>query len=167
LREHGTPVRMTLMADNTPTSLLAIQALQYMWQTVGIDVELKVVDQARNVQNMLSHSFDAALFRWSGRPDPDLNVYGFFHSSNARRHVSSNYVRYANPLMDELLDAGRQTLDPAARIAIYDRISQLLAEDVPYIFVGYINAPLIYRPNVHGIEAVPDSLVRVADVWKK
>lgn len=167
LRDYGKPVSITLMADNTPTSLLAIQALQYMWQTVGIDVELKVVDQARNVQNMLAHSFDTALFRWSGRPDPDLNVFGFFHSMNADRRVSSNYVRYANPRMDQLLNAGRQTQARAARIDIYNQISELLAVDLPYIFVGYVNAPIIHRPNVHGIAPVPDALVRVADVWKE
>ncbi|MGY8524367.1 ABC transporter substrate-binding protein [Paracidovorax citrulli] len=167
LAEYGKPVSISILADNQPVALMTIQALQQMWQKVGIKVELKLVDQARLVQNMLSHEFDAALFRWSGRPDPDLNVYGFFHSSTASRKVSSNYGQYASPEMDRLLDAGRQELDPARRAVIYNDVSRLLARDVPYVFLSYIAAPIIATHKVRGIDPVPDSLVRVASVWKE
>ena len=166
LGEYGKPVSVTLMADNTPFSLLVTQAVQQMWQGVGVKVELKVFDQARLIQNMLTHDFQTALFRWSGRPDPDLNVYGFFHSTIAARATSANYGQYANPEMDKLLDAGRQQSDPAKRIVIYDQISQLLADEVPYIFLGYVTGPFISTPKVHDIPPIPDSIIRVAEVWK-
>jgi peptide/nickel transport system substrate-binding protein len=166
LKEYGKPVSIQLMGDNTPFTQLTITAVQQMWQSVGVKVELKVFDQARLIQNMLSHDFQSALFRWSGRPDPDLNVYGFFHSTVAARATSANYGQYASPEMDKLLDAGRQETDPAKRIAIYDQVSQLLANDLPYIFLAYVSGPLISTPKVHGIPAVPDSIVRVAEVWK-
>jgi peptide/nickel transport system substrate-binding protein len=165
LAEYGKPVQIKLMSDNTPVALMGIQVLQQMWQNVGIKVELQTYDQARLVQTMLTHQFDSALFRWSGRPDPDLNVYGFFHSRNVGK-TSSNYVQYANPELDKLLDAGREEMDPAKRAAIYNKISQLLATELPYIFIYYVSVPIVTTPKVHGITLVPDSLVRVADVWK-
>lgn len=167
LAEYGKPVQLRLMLDNTPVALQSAQALQQMWQRAGIEVSLTPVDQSRLVQNMLTHEFDAALFRWSGRPDPDLNVYNFFHSSNAEKKVSANYVQYVNPEMDRLLDAGRVELDAAKRAQLYNGVSQLLAKDMPYVFLAYITAPIITTQVVRGVELVPDSLVRVGAVWKE
>jgi peptide/nickel transport system substrate-binding protein len=166
LKEYGKPVTIALTGDNTPFNQLVITAVQQMWQGAGVKVELKVFDQARLIQNMLTHDFQAGLFRWSGRPDPDLNVYGFFHSTIAARAISANYGQYANPEMDKLLDAGRQESDPAKRIVIYDQVSQLLAKELPYIFLGYVTGPMISTSKVHGISPVPDSIIRVAEVWK-
>jgi len=167
LADYAKPVTLTLISENTPFTQRVMQAVQQMWQDVGIKVEIKVFDQARLIQSMLSHDFQAALFRWSGRPDPDLNVYGFFHSTVAARAISANYGQYASPEMDKLLDAGRQESDPAKRIVIYDQVSQLLAKDLPYIFLGYVAGPLISTKKVHGIAAIPDSIIRVAEVWKE
>ncbi|MFT3819276.1 MAG: ABC transporter substrate-binding protein [Rubrivivax sp.] len=167
LAEFGQPVRLVLTADNTPLSLRTNQALQQMWRAVGVNVEIQVVDMVRLIQSLSSHDFDAALFRWSGRADPDLNVYSFFHSRLAQRTPSSNFVQYANPEMDELLEAGRRELNPLERRKIYSRISTLLARDLPYIFLGYTTAPLVASSKVHGMDPMPDSLVRVADAWKE
>jgi peptide/nickel transport system substrate-binding protein len=167
LAEVGQPVRLVLTADNTPLSLRANQALQQMWRAVGVNVEIQVVDMARLIQALSRHEFDAALFRWSGRPDPDLNVYSFFHSRLAQRSPSSNFVQYANPEMDALLDAGRRELNPLERRKIYARIAVLLAKDMPYIFLGYTTAPLVAGSKVRGLMPMPDSLVRVGDVWKE
>ena len=41
------------------------------------------------------------LIGWSGRVDIDGNVYAFLHSGQAQ-----NVTGYANPTVDELLDAG-------------------------------------------------------------
>ncbi|KAB7578677.1 ABC transporter substrate-binding protein [Verminephrobacter eiseniae] len=167
LAEYGQAVELRLMMDNTPIALQAAQALQQMWQRAGIKVTLTPVDQARLVQNMLTHEFDTTLFRWSGRPDPDLNTYTFFHSSNAEKKISSNYIQYANPEMDRLLDAGRMEMDPSKRNQIYNQISQLLAKDLPYVFLAYITAPIVTTQAVRGVELVPDSLIRVGAVWKE
>lgn len=167
LAEYGRSVELRLMIDNTPIALQAAQALQQMWQRAGIKVSLTPVDQSRLVQNMLTHEFDTALFRWSGRPDPDLNAYTFFHSSNAEKKISSNYIQYANPEIDRLLDAGRMEIDSAKRIQIYNQISQILAMDLPYVFLAYITAPIVTTRAVRGVELVPDSLIRVGAVWKE
>lgn len=167
LAEFGQPVKLVLTADNTPLSLRTNQALQQMWRAVGVAVDIQVVDMARLIQALSRHEFDAALFRWSGRPDPDLNVYSFFHSRLAQRTPSSNFVQYANPNMDELLDAGRSELNPIERRKIYSRVAALLAQDMPYIFLGYTTAPLVAGSRLRGLVPMPDSLIRVAEVWKE
>ncbi len=166
LAEYGKPVSVKLQGDNTPVTILALQAVQEMWRTVGIKVELTPVDQARSIQNMLTKQFETALFRWTGRPDPDLNTYRFFHSRFAYGDKpSANYTNYANPEMDKLLDTGQAALDPLKRIDIYRNVTRLLAKDLPYVFLYHTAFPQVVTRKVHGVRAIPDCIVRVGDVW--
>jgi peptide/nickel transport system substrate-binding protein len=165
LAEYGKPVTLTLTANINPTSMRAMQVLQQMWRKVGITAEIQTVDSARLIQNVVNHEFDALVFRWQGRPDPDLNVYSFFHSSLARRKPSANYVQYASEEMDRLLEDGRRELNPVERRRIYGRVAELLARDLPYIFIGYVTAPLVASKRVGGLLMYPDSILRVGDLW--
>jgi len=168
LAEYGQPVRLLLTSDNTQLSLRVNQVLQQMWRAVGVEVDIRVIDTASLIRAFGKHEFDVALFRLPGSPDPDLNVYPLLYSRLAERALSSNFVQYANPQMDELLNAGRREPDPLERRKIYSRIAALLAKDLPYIFISYAAAPLIFNPAVvKGIAPMPDSLIRVGEVWKE
>ena len=48
-----------------------------------------------------------------------------------------NYVGYVNPEMDKSMEDGIRIDDREARKKIYLRMQEILAEDVPYIFVNF------------------------------
>ncbi len=52
--------------------------------------------------------FQAYLLAWSGRIDPDGNLYVFLHSAGG----TQNYGHYASPAMDKLLDDARAGAGP-------------------------------------------------------
>ena len=83
LAEYGKPVSFVLGVSTSPHNSLAAQALQEMWKDVGINVEIRQIEQARFIRDALTHNFQMSLFRWAGRPDPDLNLYRAFHSKFA------------------------------------------------------------------------------------
>ena len=163
--EYGKPVIFTLMHNNTPAGIRFAQSLQEMWRQVGMKVELMPVDQNRHVQNMSSKQFSASLYRFTGRADPHINSYPFFHSRFADVTPSSNYTHYKNPKVDALLDEGVATVDPTERKRIYGEISKILAEDLPYAFLTYISDSIIAKRRVQGIREVPDGLVRLGTIW--
>jgi peptide/nickel transport system substrate-binding protein len=68
--------------------------------------------------------------------------------------------------MDKLLDAGRATVDSAARLKIYRQISDKLAKDLPYLFLTYFENTSLASPKVKGLASVPDGLLRLGPVWK-
>lgn len=162
---YGKPVTFTLQFNNSPSTQRLAQSLQEMWGQVGMKVELQPVDQNRIVQNMSSKQFVASLYRFTGRADAHINTYPFFHSKFADVTPSSNYGHYKNAKMDELLEAGVSTADPAKRKQIYGEIAKILAEDLPYAYLFYVADTMVITQKVKGLRTIPDGLVRFDGMW--
>lgn len=160
LKEYGKPVKFTFSVSATPDSVQMAQVLQQMWQKVGIEVKIEQLEQMQLISKAIKHDFDGMYFRWPGRGDPDLNAYPFFHSKSTR-----NYTRYANPEMDRLLEVGRTTLYPKARLAVYSQVAQLLADDGPYLFLNPSTNFFLTSRKLNGLPKIPDGLPRVGHVW--
>jgi ABC-type transport system substrate-binding protein len=161
VEEYGKPIKVKLVISSAPASVLAGQALQQMWKKVGIETELVPTEGAQAIKNAFAHDYQVMLFRWAGGTDPDKNVYQFFHSKG-----SINLVKFNDPEMDRLLEAGRATTDKAERLKIYRQISNTLAQELPYLFLTYFENIALASPKVRGIAPVPDGLLRVHSVWK-
>lgn len=164
LAEYGKPVSFALGISTSPHNALAAQALQEMWKAVGINAEIKQIEQARFIRDALTHNFQMSLFRWAGRPDPDLNLYRAFHSKFANE-TSSNYTQFTNSRMDELLERGRSTLDRSERQKIYDEASALLADEVPYLFLFYATFHTVMAAKVHPGPNIADGVLRLQTAW--
>lgn len=162
---YGKPVSFTLQYNNAPATQRLAQSLQEMWGQVGMKVDLQPVDQNRIVQNMSSKQFVASLYRFTGRADPHINTFPFFHSQFADVTPSANYGHYKNPKIDELLDKGVSTVDPAKRKEIYGEVAKILAEDLPYAYLFYVADNIVITRRVKGLAEVPDGLVRFGDIW--
>jgi peptide/nickel transport system substrate-binding protein len=80
--------------------------------------------------------------------EPDEDVYSYF-SSRAGEH-GSNYSGYRNDRVNELLEQGRVTLDPAMRKAIYQQLQATLVEDPPYNYLVYLKHIYGVRKGVKG-----------------
>jgi len=154
LAAYGKPVAFTLSYNNTPATLHLVQSLQQMWAQVGIQVTLNPLDQNRLIQNMTSKQFEASIYRWTGRADPDANTYNFFHSRGAHINPSSNYGAYASPKVDALLEQGRSTADADQQI-------------MPHAYLNTITDTIVTKPHVKGIPVIPDGLIRFAHVWRQ
>jgi len=58
-------------------------------------------------------------------------------------------------------------VDQQKRQAIYDQIQQILAEDLPYINLWYVDNVLVHTNRVRGIEVSPSGnydFLRTADL---
>ena len=167
LAEYGKPVAFSLLYVNTPEFRHLVQSLQDMWTKVGIRVEVVAVDQNRLIQSVLSKQFEASVFRFTGRADPHLNAYSFYHSQFAEVTPSTNYGGYASKAVDDLLDQGMATADPAKRSAIYSELSRVLLRDVmPVAYLYNVTDKIVTTRAVKGVPLVPDGLVRFGTVSK-
>jgi ABC-type transport system substrate-binding protein len=155
LAEYGKPVKIKLSVSTAPVSVLTGQALQQMWKKVGIETEILQLEQVQLIRAAASKQYQVMLYRWAGGADPDKNVHQFFHSKGA-----VNRTGYSDPEMDRLLDDARTTTDPAKRLALYRQVNNLLARDLPYIFLNYFTNFSLAGPTVRGVATVPDGLIR-------
>ena len=161
VKEHGKPIKLKITVTSFPSSILAAQALQQMWKKAGIESEIIPMEQVELVRTAIARDYQVMLFRYAGGTDPDKNVYQFFHSKS-----TLNLVAFNDPEMDRLLEAGRATTDKAERLKIYRQINNMLAKQLPQLFLTYFDNISLVNPAVKGIKSAPDGILRLYSAWK-
>jgi peptide/nickel transport system substrate-binding protein len=76
-----------------------------------------------------------------------------------------NRSGYANPEVDQLLEAGRRSCVQKDRIRDYHRIQQILAEDLPVIFLYYRDALPVVSSRIRGVSPAPAGILYNFDEW--
>ncbi len=154
LDRGGEPFRFTLITNQgNEVRRQVAELVQRHLREVGVDVQIKIMEWSTFVHEFIDkRRFEAVLLGWSLSRDPDL--YNLFHSSKTKEG-EYNFVGYANPRVDELLVAGRQTFDREARRRIYHEVHRILAEDQPYTFLYVADAlPMVDR-RFRNVRATP------------
>jgi peptide/nickel transport system substrate-binding protein len=91
----------------------------------GIDVQVETVDGGVWIKDWIVPQSPPTMNEWGGFVDPDQAFHRHFHSAPGGK----DFRRWNNTKADELLDAGRATLERARRKQIYDQVQRLMAED--------------------------------------
>ena len=108
---------------------------------------------------MRGGNFEVAMRGWSGRTDPDGNVYQFLSCKG-----SQNDGRYCNPEVDKLLDEARTVPDVSRRKALYDSAQELLHKDAADVYLYYQPWPFALQKKVQGFVPYPDGMIRLKNV---
>jgi peptide/nickel transport system substrate-binding protein len=93
---------------------------------------------------------------WSGRVDPDGNLYTFYGCKEAQ-----NYQGYCKAEVDDLLNKSRSTVDVAQRIKLYEQIAAEIVKERPLIYLYHRNWLWAYNKKLTGVRPIPDGLIRV------
>jgi peptide/nickel transport system substrate-binding protein len=163
LKKAGKPdgFTFTLKIATSPAAQQEGQMIQSMLKPAGITVNLEKVDFGTLLDHAKKGNHDAVLINWSGRLDPDLNIYDFAVTGG-----SNNYAQYSNPEVDKLLNAGRSEGSEAKRKAIYDDLMKLLNVDINYVYINHSNNVYGISKGVQGFTYIPDGMVRTAAISK-
>jgi peptide/nickel transport system substrate-binding protein len=157
LKEAGVSnASFTLMVPIGPEAERAAQVIQSMAKEAGFDIKLQVTEFARALDLAERGKMEAFFLAWSGRTDPDGNLYSFFACGAAL-----NYGLYCNPGVEKELDLSRTTADPAERLKHYEAIAAQSAKDEPIIYLFHRKWIYAYSPKLSGFTPIPDGLVRV------
>jgi len=133
------------------------EVAQQWYKDIGVEMELQEVTDA--VAGMIEGKYNAALFNWvygggSGEPD-------------ARDTLSSdganNFSHFKNDELDELLQQGVLELDQAKRVEIYNRVQEIVAENVPFL---YFLHPQGYSFWANSIKGLPESVLSSDNLYQ-
>jgi peptide/nickel transport system substrate-binding protein len=94
--------------------------------------------------------------------DPDQFVV--WHSSQ-RGPDQMNRTGYANPEVDALLEAGRQSCVQQERVRYYHRIQEILAHDLPMIFLYNRDSLPVVASRIRGVSPAPAGILHNFDRW--
>jgi peptide/nickel transport system substrate-binding protein len=129
---------------------------------VGINMKIRVTEFATSLKQGEVGEFQAFLLAWSGRTDPDGNAY-IFHKCKAPQ----NNAHYCNPEADKLLDEARAVADPAKRKAVYEKLTKLILDDAPKLYLYHRRVLIAHTARLDGYKQMPDGLVRVVGLRLK
>ncbi len=152
----------TLKVGTSALQAQFAQLVQNFLKPAGIDMQIEKVEFGTLLDQMDKGNFQAAALGWSGRPDPDQNIYDFFVTKGAQ-----NDSGFSNPKVDELLQAARTENDAAKRKADYDQALQILHDEVPFTFLYHQNNVFGMSSKISGYTYVPDGIIRTVAMDKK
>ena len=66
--------------------------------------------------------------------------------------MAHNRGYYSNPKVDALIDRARREVDPKVRKPIYAELQQILAEELPYIDLWYLDNVLVHNKRVQNLK---------------
>jgi peptide/nickel transport system substrate-binding protein len=157
LQEAGAPHPVfTLMTPTTSDAQRIAQVVQSMVKDAGFEVKIQSTEFATSLDMADKGDFEAYVLAWSGRADPDGNIFSF---DDCKQPL--NYAGYCNKAVDDLLTRSRTTLDIAERKKIYAEIAAIVLKDRPIVYLFHRHWLWAYTNKLSGLRPIPDGLVRV------
>jgi peptide/nickel transport system substrate-binding protein len=101
--------------------------------------------------------FEINQSTWSGRADPDGNMFNWFSEKGP-----NNFAGLKNPQISELLVKARRTLDRPARVKMYHEAQDLIAKESPMLFTHFDAIIQASRPNLKWTQ-YPDGAFQLFD----
>jgi peptide/nickel transport system substrate-binding protein len=153
------PVVVDFMVPNTTDTRQMAEVIQAMAAEGGFDLKIRLTEFATSLKESEDGKFQAYLIGWSGRVDPDGNVFSF-----VKTKAPNNVGGYSNADVDTWLDEQRTVSDPAARKAIYEKITQKVLSEGAIIYLTHRPVIVAHSKAIQGYKQLPDGLVRVVGV---
>lgn len=134
LDKDGKKFEFTLLtATGRKSTEILAGLLQENCKSVGIQVDVKQLEWASFLENVMNRKFDAVTLGW--RSPLESDPYQIWHSSQANEERSSNHVAFASTEADELIEQVRVTVDKDKRSAIFNSLHRILDREQPYTFL--------------------------------
>jgi len=155
LRETGREkLSFTFRTSTDETSRLLATVFQQQLKEVGIEMHIQSNEPATFSADIERGNFQAYSRRWiGGNNDPD--IFNLIFHSEMTPPDGANRGFYANAEVDRLIEVGRRETDVEKRKAAYRRIQQIVAEELPYVSLFYLNNVAVFNKRVEGMRLYP------------
>jgi peptide/nickel transport system substrate-binding protein len=142
----GDEVSLDLVVpQNYEFHVRAAEMYNAMLTEVGLDTRLRLVDWSTWISQVYRGSdYDLTVVGHTGKLDPDGRLNGEF-----------DYTNWSSERAEELIEAARRESDFTARKELYAEVLEIMAREVPFMYLG---SPYLYvglREEVSGFEMDP------------
>lgn len=148
-----------------PSPLKTAELLQADLAQVGVSVTIVPVEGRFQEAQLMSMNNDLTLAGWAtDSNDPD----SFFRPllSCAAIRSQTNYAHWCLPAFDETLQDALLTQQLAGRIDNYDRVQQMLAQELPVLPLASSLRLQAYRHDIKGLVLSPFGNASFAGVYR-
>jgi peptide/nickel transport system substrate-binding protein len=164
LMKDGKPFTFELLTNQGNDERKKVAEIaQAQLRELGVTVEIRTLEWAALLkEHIKKRNFEAIVLGWGIGIDPDQFVV--WHSSQSGPD-QLNHISYANPEVDQMLEAGRTTCVRADRLKYYHRLQEILAEDQPLLFLYFSDALPVVSSRVYGIDPGPNGIRFRSEKW--
>lgn len=135
LAEAGFPDGIDVTMDVEGAFKDTAEAVASLLTKAGIRTRVAVGESAQLTEKWRTEgkpkSGDMYFISWG---NGSLDPFDIFNPTH-RSHDRGNSAGYANPELDEILDAAAVEMDPEARAAMYHEAELIVNADVPYVYL--------------------------------
>jgi peptide/nickel transport system substrate-binding protein len=123
---------------------------------IGVDVNINAVPTAEFSELINSHELPLFIQEWySWGNDPFYQL-----TWNFKCDSFPNFVNYCNEELDEIIEAGTFSRDPAEREELARRAQEILAEDAPWALLYQPSWIVATQSDVNGVALFDDLTLR-------
>jgi peptide/nickel transport system substrate-binding protein len=157
-----TPFDVDFMVPKGAEPQAVAEVVQAMAAEIGINMKIRVTEFATSLKQAEAGEYQAYLLAWSGRSDPDGNLYSFYKCK-----APLNYTGFCNADLDKLLDESRVPSDRAQRKSVYEKVSRVLLDDEAIIYLYHSRVLIAHTARLQGYRQLPDGMVRIVGLTLK
>lgn len=141
------------------------EAIQGELLKIGVKTAIKVYPW-KEYKDVLfkGEEGDAFFYGWIGDNGDADNFLSLLDSGQI--DSSLNSAKYKNPKVDELLKKGASTLDPKARVKIYQDLQKIVVDDAPWVFISHALDLYACKPAIKGFYPHPTGVSWLNTVTK-
>jgi peptide/nickel transport system substrate-binding protein len=160
LQQAGQPnPSVTMVVNNSPVFVQVGEVIQTMAREAGINVTVQPMEATTAGSTTRAGNFEAFLTFWSGRVDPDGNVYTYLGCTGVQ-----NDGKYCNQEVERLIDNARKVNDAGQRRSLYEQAAKIWMKDMPLIYLYHPNWFFGHVAGLKNFTPVPDGLMRLEGV---
>lgn len=129
--------------------------LKDSYARAGVQLIGKPTEWSVMLELLDKRDFEAITLGWGGVLESD--PYQIFHSSQIKDN-GDNFVSYANPELDKLIEKARATVDEGKRMPLWHEVERILYEDQPYTFISRQKSLVLVDQRMKNVSVTPMGL---------
>ncbi len=133
---------------------------QQWWKDIGVDCQLQEGIASDVLAGMVEGRLQAALFNWvygGGNGEPDSR-------DTLTSRGANNFCNFRNAEVDKLMREGVVQQDHAKRVEIYNRVQEIVAEEVPFLFLLNLQSIAFFANRIKGL---PEKVLSTDNMYLK
>jgi peptide/nickel transport system substrate-binding protein len=151
---NGVRFHITMKTSINENTRLMAAVMQQQLHEVGIVLDIRSFEFGTFFSDVTHGAFQLYGLRWvGGNEDPD--IFSLCFDSTRFPPNGANRGYYSNPKVDALIGQARREVDPAVRKPIYADVQRILADDLPYIDLWYLDNVLVHNKRVQNLKLNP------------
>ena len=134
--------------QNYPLHVKAAELIQQMLEKVGMHVKLQLIDWSTWLSSVYNGgNYDFTVIGHTGKLDPDGTLAGY---------GTGKYVKWINVTAAQKIKEAAAISDFAARKKLYTEVLEIMAKEVPFVYLGTTYRYVGTRSNVFDFRMTPN-----------